>query len=76
MQIEVLGTYCLYVARWIVLAVPGAWVLQGVRKILRQVPDGNNGRKGEKEENIVLAMLISQGILGALVFFIDKWIFR
>lgn len=68
MQIEVLGTYCLYVARWIVLAVPGAWVLQGVRRLLR--------KKDEQKENIILAMLISQGILGALVFFIDKWIFR
>jgi len=49
-----------------VLAVPGAWVLQWVRGML--------ARRGK--DNIVVAMLISQGILGMIVFFVDRLIFK
>lgn len=49
-----------YVARWGILAVPGAW-------FLRQVEKQIDGR--------YKSMVVSQTILGAIVFFIDKWIF-
>lgn len=54
-------THLIYITRWIVLAIPGAMLLQMVRQV---IPD------------ITFAMLISQGILGAAVFFVDRWIFR
>lgn len=56
-----LTTHLIYITRWIVLAIPGAMLLQMIRQV---IPD------------ITFAMLISQGILGAVVFFVDRWIFR
>ena len=75
-------THLVYIARWVVLAVPGAWVLQWVRGMLarRSRRAGQEERKGqegrEERDNIVVAMLISQGVLGALVFFVDRLIFK
>jgi hypothetical protein len=56
-------THIVYITRWIVLAVPGTVLLKLTRKAL------------PGEDNTTAAMIISQGILGALVFFIDRWIF-
>ncbi len=50
----------LYILRWIVLAIPGAWVLIQTKKFIK---------------NTYLAMVISQALLGAVVFFVDKFIF-
>ena len=58
-------TYIIYITRWVVLAIPGAMFLQATKKLLARIG----------EDNITIAMLISQGILGALVYFIDRWIF-
>lgn len=54
-------TYCLYVARWGILAIPGAAFLVWVSKYIT---------------NTYLAMLASQIALGAIIFFVDKRIFR
>ncbi len=54
-------TYCLYVARWGVLAVPGAAFLVWVSKYIT---------------NTYLAMVVSQMALGAIIYFVDKRIFR
>lgn len=54
-------TYCLYVARWGVLAIPGAAFLVWVSKYIT---------------NTYLAMLASQIALGAIIFFVDRLIFR
>jgi len=43
------------------LAVPGVWFLMQIQGVI---------------ENTYLAMITSQGVLGALVYFIDKQIFR
>ncbi len=51
--------YTLYILRWMVLAVPGAWFLVQTENVI---------------ENTYLAMVISQGVLGAAVYFIDRWI--
>lgn len=59
MQVKSLS-YVLYVLRWMVLAIPGAWFLVQVQCVI---------------ENTYLAMVISQGLLGAVVYFIDRWIF-
>lgn len=53
--------HAVYVLRWIVLAVPGAWVLVQVQRRVR---------------GTYAAMIVSQGILGALVYWVDRWIFR
>lgn len=52
--------YIIYILRWIVFAIPGAWFLIQVQKIFPEP---------------YTSMIISQGILGALIFFIDKQIF-
>jgi hypothetical protein len=52
--------YILYILRWVILAYPGHFVLQFVLQYLDPLP----------------AMLISQGALGAMVFWIDKKIFK
>lgn len=51
--------YILYILRWMVLAVPGAWFLMQAENII---------------PNVYLAMVISQGMLGAAVYFVDRWI--
>jgi hypothetical protein len=53
--------HAVYVLRWIVLAVPGAWVLVQVQRRVR---------------GTYAAMIVSQGVLGAAVFFIDRLIFK
>ena len=52
--------YILYILRWVILAYPGHFMLQLALRYL----------------DPLAAMLISQGILGAMVFWIDKKIFK
>ncbi len=54
--------YLLYVLRWVVLAIPGALFFNKVRQIFGV-------------ENVYTAMVISQAIMGALVYFVDRLIF-
>ncbi len=54
--------YFLYILRWTVLAVPGALFFEKARQILGI-------------ENVYVAMIVSQALMGAMVFFIDKHIF-
>lgn len=54
--------YLLYVLRWVVLAVPGALFFNKVREFLGI-------------ENVYTAMVISQAVMGAMVFFLDRLIF-
>lgn len=54
--------YLLYVLRWVILAVPGALFFDNVRKLLGI-------------ENVYAAMVISQAMLGAMIFFVDRVIF-
>ena len=49
--------HAIYTLRWIVLAVPGAWFLAAVQNI---VPSQ------------FWAMIISQGVLGYFVYWIDR----
>lgn len=54
--------YLLYVLRWIVLAVPGALFFNKAKEILGI-------------DNVYVVMVISQGIMGAMVYFLDRIIF-
>ena len=54
--------YFLYVLRWIALAIPGALFFNQVKEIFNI-------------QNVYLAMLISQAMLGAMVYFLDRLIF-
>jgi len=54
--------YLLYVLRWIVLAVPGALFFNKAKEILGI-------------ENVYVVMVISQAVMGAMVYFLDKLIF-
>jgi hypothetical protein len=54
--------YILYVLRWTVLAIPGALFFNKVRELLGI-------------ENVYLAMIISQALMGAMVYFVDRLIF-
>ncbi len=54
--------YILYILRWTVLAIPGALFFNKVREIFGI-------------ENVYLAMIISQAMMGAMVYFVDKLIF-
>jgi hypothetical protein len=54
--------YLLYVLRWIVLAVPGALFFNKVREIFGI-------------DNVYVAMVISQALMGAMVYFADRLIF-
>jgi hypothetical protein len=54
--------YLLYILRWVVLAVPGALFFNKA-KVLLDV------------ENVYMVMVISQGVMGAMVYFLDKLIF-
>lgn len=51
----------IYILRWIILAIPGAWFLVQVQKRIK---------------GTYAAMIVSQGILGAIVYWVDRWIFR
>jgi hypothetical protein len=53
--------YILYLIRWGVLAIPGAWFLQMVQGVI---------------PGLYVAMIASQILTGAWVYFIDKWIFK
>ncbi len=54
--------YILYVLRWTVLAIPGALFFNKVRELLHI-------------DNVYLAMIISQAMMGAMVYFVDRLIF-
>ncbi len=54
--------YLLYVLRWIVLAIPGALFFTRVKQTLGI-------------DDVYLAMIISQAMMGAMVYFIDRLIF-
>ena len=55
-------THVVYIGRWVVLALPGTAVLKLVQQLL-------------PKRSLTLAMLISQGLLGSVVFFVDRRIF-
>jgi hypothetical protein len=57
-----MGKYFLYILRWVVLAIPGALFFNKVSELF-------------EIQNVYAAMLISQAMLGAMVYFIDKLIF-
>ena len=54
--------YLLYVLRWVVLAIPGALFFNRVKQVLGI-------------EDVYVAMMISQAIMGAMVYFVDRLIF-
>ncbi len=54
--------YLLYVMRWVVLAIPGALFFNRVKQVLGI-------------ENAYVAMMISQALMGAMVYFVDRLIF-
>ena len=54
--------YVLYVLRWTILAVPGALFFNQVREITGI-------------QNVYAAMVISQALMGGMVYFIDRLIF-
>jgi hypothetical protein len=54
--------YLLYVLRWVVLAVPGALFFSKAKELLGL-------------ENVYIAMIISQAVMGAMVYFLDRLIF-
>ncbi len=54
--------YLLYVLRWVVLAIPGAMFFNKVRELLNV-------------EDVYVAMVISQALMGAMVYFLDRLIF-
>lgn len=53
--------HAVYVLRWIVLAIPGAMFLIQVQKRIK---------------GTYAAMIVSQGILGAAVYWVDRMIFK
>jgi len=53
--------HAIYTARWIILAVPGAWFLAAVQSVI---------------PSQFWAMVVSQGILGFFVFWVDRRILR
>lgn len=57
-----MAKYLLYVLRWTVLAIPGALFFNQVREIL-------------DIQNVYVAMIISQALMGAIVYFVDRAIF-
>ena len=54
--------YLLYVLRWVVLAVPGALFFNQVKQVFGI-------------EDVYVAMVISQAVMGAMVYFLDRLIF-
>lgn len=53
-------TYLLYLLRWALLAIPGAWFLKKIQKVI---------------PGLYAPMIVSQVLTGMWVFFVDKWIF-
>jgi hypothetical protein len=54
--------YLLYILRWVVLAIPGALFFNKVKQIFGI-------------EDVYVAMMMSQAMMGAMVYFIDRLIF-
>lgn len=54
-------TYFLYLVRWGLLAIPGAWFLQGIQTFI---------------PGLYWPMIVSQVLTGAWVFFVDRRIFK
>lgn len=54
-------SYALYVLRWVVLALPGSWLLMYVQRRVRST---------------TAAMIVSQAVLGVAVFWLDRWILK
>jgi hypothetical protein len=59
---EIMTKYLLYVLRWTVLAVPGALFFNKAKELLGL-------------ENVYIVMIISQAVMGAMVYFLDRMIF-
>ena len=54
--------YLLYILRWVVLAVPGALFFSKAKELLGL-------------DNVYIVMIISQAVMGAMVYFLDRLIF-
>ena len=54
--------YLLYILRWIVLAVPGELFFTKAKELLGL-------------DNVYVVMIISQAVMGAMVYFLDRLIF-
>jgi hypothetical protein len=54
--------YLLYVLRWVVLAIPGALFFNKVKQTFGI-------------QDVYVAMMISQAMMGAMVYFVDRLIF-
>jgi hypothetical protein len=59
---KVMLRYLLYILRWVVLAIPGALLFNKVKQIFGI-------------EDVYVAMMMSQAMMGAMVYFIDTLIF-
>jgi hypothetical protein len=59
---ETMVKYLLYVLRWVVLAIPGALFFNKAKELLGI-------------DNVYMVMIISQGVMGAMVYFLDRLIF-
>jgi flavoprotein len=57
-----MSQYLLYVLRWVVLAIPGAAFFNGVKQLFGIA-------------DVYVAMIISQAMMGAMVYFVDRLIF-
>ena len=53
--------YLLYLVRWGVLAIPGAWFLEMIQQVI---------------PGLYIPNIIGQILTGAWVYFIDRWIFK
>jgi hypothetical protein len=58
-------SYALYILRWVICAIPGAFFLNLVKNWLSQL-------KFSQDLEIYAAMVLSQAALGAVIFFIDR----
>lgn len=67
-------TYFLYLVRWGLLAIPGAWFLKKVQKRVPKIKCLRPLQRYIPEP--YLSMVISQVLTGAVVYFIDRWIFQ
>ena len=58
-------SYALYILRWVICAIPGAFFLNLVKNWLSQL-------KFSQDLEIYAAMVLSQAALGAVIFFVDR----